>query len=84
MLHQRVLAVIAKHPGIALSELRSAFREIPRETLEQLVSELTRARAVERCGHALLRATEQSMTQVRYEESGFIQPPSRDRLMAGR
>ena len=87
MLRRRVLAAIANHPGIARSELRMAFPEVPPERLQKIVDELTRHRAVERCGHALLRIPEPDSPDApksgaRYELSGFIQPPSLDRLMA--
>jgi len=84
MLRSRVLAAIANHPGIARSELRIAFPEVPPERLLKIVDELTRHGAVERCGHALLRIPEPGSPKpgARYELSGFIQPPSLDRLMA--
>ena len=86
MLRSRVLAAIANHPGIARSELRFAFAEVPPERLYKIIDELTRHGALERCGHALLRIPEPdsdaSKAGARYELSGFIQPPSLDRLMA--
>jgi hypothetical protein len=87
MLRSRILAAIANHPGIARSELPRAFPEVPPEKLNKIIDELTRHGAIERCGHALLRIPEPespdpSKSARRYELSGFIQPPSLDRLMA--
>src|SRR5262245_31619344 len=88
ILRQDVLDAICEHPRISLRELYSALAGSARSRIEDVVGDLLNSGAVEWCGPALLRITETERASMgrspRYEASGFIQPPSRDRLMSGR
>jgi hypothetical protein len=89
MLYQSVLGAISDYPGIAVGELYDTFPGTARRAIQEIIKELMRSGAVERCGYALLRAvTPERFGPISqrslYEASEFIQPPSLDRLMSGR
>ena len=84
-LRDRVLNLIEERPGIALGELRAAFPLIPYSRLRKTIRELWRSAAIEtEGGRFLLAEPKPTKPPPVYECSGFIQLPSRARLMAGR
>jgi hypothetical protein len=86
MLREQVLAVIAEEPGIHAREVMRKFALFQHDAVLMEIQSLRRSGMIEMCAHGRYRLPSQPETSISKPPfgSGFIAPPSRARLMAGR
>jgi hypothetical protein len=89
MLRNRILAIVADRPGIALRDLLAELPGTSREKFRETIRSAARGKncAVWLCSTASCHSqaeTKAVPAPRAYVGSGFRQPPSLDRLMAGR
>ena len=86
MLTQQILSAIAEKPRIRVKEIRRRLPNIDRVAIRNRLEKLREEGLILMVAHGVYELPEQpkSFGPAAHKDAGFIQPPSRARLMARR
>ena len=86
MLRTHVLSAIEEEPGIYVKDLMGKFPRFQQQAVLRALRELLSQGVIEMFAHARyrLRGQRTPFASRSHLDSGFIAPPARARLMAGR
>lgn len=86
MLTQQILTAISEKPRIRVKEIRSRLANVDRVAIRNRLEKLREEGLILMVSHGVYELPRQpkSPGPSTHRDTGFIQPPSRARLMAGR
>ena len=86
MLTQQILSAIAEKPRIRVKEIRRILPNVDRVAIRNRLEKLREEGLISMVAHGVYELPQQpkSLAPSAHQDTGFIQPPSRARLMARR